>query len=215
MTLQDLGDLGDLIGGIAVVITLIYLAAQIRQNTALITAQTVQASVDATQRVLLQRVDNAPLRAVLRKARNNEDLRADDAEVLASYLQASFMNFQARLQHHARGVFDRSINESYELILGGLSESGYVRRWWHYAKPLFGRSFAIIAIDRRALPGDAPPVADWNAFVRFKDPELATKAPGDAATLTLTRRRLSLHASEWADAANYLNADDDRCTQSR
>ena len=48
MTLQDLGDLGDLIGGIAVVITLIYLAVQIRQNTALITAQTVQASVDAT-----------------------------------------------------------------------------------------------------------------------------------------------------------------------
>ncbi len=107
MTLQDLGDLGDLIGGVAVVITLIYLAAQIRQNTALITAQTVQASVDATQRVLLLRAENMPLRAVLRKARRNEDLDADDTEVLASYLQAAFMNFQARLHHHARGLFDR------------------------------------------------------------------------------------------------------------
>ncbi len=172
MTLQDLGDLGDLIGGIAVVITLIYLAVQVRQNTALITAQTVQASVDATQRVLLFRAENAPLRAVIRKARNNEDLTADDTEVLASYLQASFMNFQARLQHHTRGVFDRSINESYELILEDYLQQPYVRRWWHYAKPLFGAAFRhhcdhIIA----ALAGGAaPPVADWTAAVGFRDP---------------------------------------------
>lgn len=33
MTLQDLGALGDMIGGIAVVASLIYLAIQIRQNT--------------------------------------------------------------------------------------------------------------------------------------------------------------------------------------
>jgi hypothetical protein len=33
LTLQDLGSLGELIGGIAVVASLIYLALQIRQNT--------------------------------------------------------------------------------------------------------------------------------------------------------------------------------------
>ena len=33
MTLQDLGNLGEFIGAIAVVISLVYLAAQIRQNT--------------------------------------------------------------------------------------------------------------------------------------------------------------------------------------
>ena len=33
MTLQDLGSIGDFIGGIAVIITLLYLANQIRQNT--------------------------------------------------------------------------------------------------------------------------------------------------------------------------------------
>ena len=172
MTLQDLGDLGDLIGGIAVVITLIYLAAQIRQNTALITAQTVQASVDATQRVLLLRAENAPLRAVLRKARKNEALNADDTEMLASYLQASFMNFQARLQHHARGVFDRSINESYELILEDYLNQAYVRRWWHYAKPLFGATFRdhcdrIIAA---LADGAAPPVPEWAVGFRDRDP---------------------------------------------
>ncbi len=172
MTLQDLGDLGDLIGGVAVVITLIYLAAQVRQNTSLITAQTVQASVDATQRVLLLRAENMPLRAILRKARRNEDLDVDDTEVLASYLQAAFMNFQARLHHHARGLFDDSMNESYELILEDYLQQLYVRRWWHYAKPLFGATFRehcdrIIA----ALEGGAaPPVADWGTAIGFRDP---------------------------------------------
>ena len=33
MTIQDLGALGDMIGGVAVVASLIYLAIQIRQNT--------------------------------------------------------------------------------------------------------------------------------------------------------------------------------------
>ena len=33
MTLQDLGNIGELVGGFAVVISLIYLAIQVRQNT--------------------------------------------------------------------------------------------------------------------------------------------------------------------------------------
>ena len=172
MTLQDLGDLGDLIGGLAVVITLIYLAVQVRQNTALITAQTVQASVDATQRVLLFRAEHSELRAILRRARTNAQLTPDDTEVIASYLQAAFMNFQARLHHNVRGVFDRSVNESYELILEDYLHQAYVRRWWSYAKPLYGAEFrnhcdAII----KALGEGAtrPPVADWNKAVGFKD----------------------------------------------
>ncbi len=33
MTIQDLGAIGDLVGGVAVLVTLVYLAMQIRQNT--------------------------------------------------------------------------------------------------------------------------------------------------------------------------------------
>lgn len=40
--LQELGNLGDFVGGIAVVATLVYLALQIRQNTATTRVQTVQ-----------------------------------------------------------------------------------------------------------------------------------------------------------------------------
>lgn len=162
MTIQDLGDIGDLIGGIAVVATLIYLAAQVRQNTAMITAQTVQSSVDATQRVLLFRAEQPALRAILRKGRAGQEMSQDDYEVLASYLQAVFMNFQARLMHHARGLFDQSVNESCELILRDYLHQVYVRRWWSFARDLYGVEFrdhcdALI----KDLADAAPPVADW------------------------------------------------------
>ena len=39
LTIQDLGALGELLGSVAVLVTLVYLALQTRQNTMAITAQ--------------------------------------------------------------------------------------------------------------------------------------------------------------------------------
>ncbi|MGD8359498.1 MAG: hypothetical protein PVJ33_18005 [Lysobacterales bacterium] len=50
MTIQDWGALGDLIGAVAVVASLIYLAIQIRQNT-----QQIERSVEAAKREALER----------------------------------------------------------------------------------------------------------------------------------------------------------------
>jgi hypothetical protein len=141
MNWEAIGAVGEVLGAIGVILTLVYLAVQIRQNTAMMTAQTVQASVDATQRVLLFRAEHAEVRAVLRKARDDEELDRDEFELLAAYLQATFMNFQARLQHNTRGVFDASVNESYEKILIDYLEGPYVQRWWDYSKALYGEEF--------------------------------------------------------------------------
>jgi hypothetical protein len=179
MTLEDLGNIGELIGGVGVVVTLLYLAIQIRQNSALIMAQTVQSAIDATQRVLLFRAEDAHLRAIIRKARSKQPLDADETEVLVSYLQAAFMNFQARLQHHARGIFDASVNESYERILQDYLAQNYVRHWWRYAKALYGTPFREHC-DRIIAELDAgakPPVRDWRETVGVQDPQRPDVAP--------------------------------------
>ena len=65
MTLQDWGDLGQVIGALAVVVTLIYLAKQIGQNThamdearKLALAQTYQVRSDALQEMLVHAADS-------------------------------------------------------------------------------------------------------------------------------------------------------------
>lgn len=44
MTLEDLGNLGDFVGGLAVIATLLYLAVQIRQNTKILRTSAEQAA---------------------------------------------------------------------------------------------------------------------------------------------------------------------------
>lgn len=44
MTIQDLGSIGELVAAVATVATLVYLAAQIRQNSVLIRSSTYHAS---------------------------------------------------------------------------------------------------------------------------------------------------------------------------
>ena len=180
MNWEAIGAVGEVVGAIGVILTLGYLAVQIRQNTAMMTAQTVQASIDATQRVLLFRAEHAEVRAVLRKARSDEDLNRDEFELLTAYLQASFMNFQARLQHNTRGVFDASVNESYEKILVDYLEAPYVQRWWSFARALYGDAFRAHCdqIIKQLNDSDASTLVDWNEASSGKRPDKSGNQPG-------------------------------------
>jgi hypothetical protein len=53
MTLDAPGNIGDLVGGLGVVITLIYLAVQIRQNTATVRASGSAAHNEGLNKVML------------------------------------------------------------------------------------------------------------------------------------------------------------------
>lgn len=181
MNWEAIGAVGEVLAAVGVILTLGYLAVQIRQNTAMMTAQTVQASVDATQRVLLYRAEHAEVRAVLRKARSDEALSPDEFEVVTAYLQASFMNFQARLQHNTRGVFDASVNESYERILIDYLEQPYVQRWWAYARALYGDAFRehCDQLIERIEKGERGDLINWKEFSPNPVADKPTDATGE------------------------------------
>ena len=57
MTIQDLGAIGNLVGAVAVLITLIYLARQIKQNTDVQASLIRQNFYDTTQQQILHGVE--------------------------------------------------------------------------------------------------------------------------------------------------------------
>jgi hypothetical protein len=81
-------------------------------------------------------------------------------QVLVSYLQAAFMNFQARLRQRTR--FVRCVRErSYELILPITSISRMSDAGGHPARSMDG-GFAITVTDRRWHRNRrARPLIDW------------------------------------------------------
>ena len=108
MTLQDWGAIGEVVGALAVVVTLIYLTKQIRQNThaidegrKLALAQTYQMRSDALQAMLVQAADSDHVGPIIIKLTGlgyPEDVKALDA--LTDDERGRFRMWQIAQQTH-------------------------------------------------------------------------------------------------------------------
>lgn len=113
MSLMELGALGEFLGSIAVLATLVYLSVQLRQNTIsmnegkkLALAQTYQMRADALQMMLVTASDSrfiGPIIAKLTSAGYPEDISALDT--LSSEERGRFRLWQIAQQTHWDNMF--------------------------------------------------------------------------------------------------------------
>ena len=108
-TAQLLGNFGELVGAIAVVATLIYLAVQIRQNTTALkssTWQAIQNAEHAFDQSLVANEDTAQI--WIKGADNGLDSFDDPAERFRCFLIGKQMvdQFQTHHYQHERGLVD-------------------------------------------------------------------------------------------------------------
>lgn len=108
MNWQAIGAIGELIGGIAVIGTLIYLASQIRQNTKMNAAAIRQSFYDYTTRQMLQGTDDTEFNVTLAKAAmTDEELPPSERFRLMRLMQAVFVGYQgAYFQHRNNAISD-------------------------------------------------------------------------------------------------------------
>jgi hypothetical protein len=138
MTIMELGALGEFIGAIAVVATLVYLAIQIRQNThtmeegkRLALAQTYQMRADALQQMLVQASESeyiGPIITKLTQADYPENVASLD--VLTSEERGRFRQWQIAQQTHWDNMYyqyqqgyldDEYYNDSFRERVGRLA----------------------------------------------------------------------------------------------
>ena len=113
MTIIELGALGELLGSIAVLATLVYLSVQVRQNTRsmdeskrLALAQTYQMRSDALQMMLVHAADSeyiGPIITKLTSAGYPEDLSSLDQ--LSTVERGRFRQWQIAQQTHWDNMF--------------------------------------------------------------------------------------------------------------
>ena len=143
MSIETLGNLGEFIGSIAVLITLIYLAIQ--------TCQTVKAAKQRSNSDLLTRrqelmmlLTNDPdFIEVFSRGCSREKLDVVDAQRFPSFgMNLSAHVQDAYLQYQA-GLIDRDVWEAEQAILGVcLTQPGFLDWWEHgrqYVTPDFAR----------------------------------------------------------------------------
>ena len=134
MDLQDLGSIGEFLGAIAVVVSLVYLSAQIRQNTRSLRANAYKdfiLSIASTREAIARDRDLAELWE--RGLSDYPTLPADRYRFDAIMARA-VSNFQIAREFYSRGRLERSVFDSNRAILLGLLRSGGGSSWWSGAQ---------------------------------------------------------------------------------
>ena len=127
MTLEQIYFVAEIIGVVAIVTSLIFVAFQVKQNNALLRAQTRQTMVERTQTELYQLVADPEISKAFTKP---DPLTQDEWIKLTHWLIASLRQREYEWIQYSEGRLDKKLYESYRGIL--LIHLGPERtaKWW-------------------------------------------------------------------------------------
>ena len=152
MNWDAIGALGEIIGAAAVFVSLLYLATQIRQSTAL--ARTQYHTNSVTIFAPFSDWKSANPRVFREGMTDFESLKADDRVNLDSILTLFVLTFKDVLSAHESGFVDRETYLAWESYVGTNLAMPGGKAWWKH-----GRNFFIekvqVAVD--AAIAQAPP----------------------------------------------------------
>ena len=142
MTLQDLGNVGEFVAAIATLVTLAYLALQIRQNTREAQAAS-RSSVSHSFADLLVDVsrDSETSKICRRGMFDPESLDADDTFRFDLVIHALYQNFETAFAQRSRDALTEEDWVKWEVILKQYNAQPGVQAFWSRSAEAFNPSF--------------------------------------------------------------------------
>ena len=142
MSLDDVGNIGELIGAVGVIITLIYLAVQIRQNTSALKATSHQEATREAADFVAQIAGDGDIARILSKGGKDWNcLEGDEKLRFSMLLFRVFFNFQNTYNLHQNGGIDEEYWESQLGVMMWFMGMPGVRSWWDVGKIQLRKSF--------------------------------------------------------------------------
>jgi hypothetical protein len=105
MNWDAIAALAELLGAVAVLASLVYLAAQIRQNTQMVKSSIRQQLTTTTQDFVFKMIDEAD---VLAKLQDGEDLSVAEEIKFRQLTRAAFRGYEDYAYQHQHGLLDAS-----------------------------------------------------------------------------------------------------------
>jgi hypothetical protein len=138
MNWDALGAIAELIGAIAVVVSIVYLATQIRLSNTLALTQTRRDMLHAVQQELYKIVDYPEIFDAFHK----ETLTREEKIRLNEWLIADLRGREFEWMQHRDGSIDQGTFESYKAAVTVNLGTPRTRNWWQVNRPLFDPKFA-------------------------------------------------------------------------
>ncbi|KPK57582.1 MAG: hypothetical protein AMS21_11300 [Gemmatimonas sp. SG8_38_2] len=167
MDLSQLADLGELVGGVAVVLSLVYLAAQIRQNTRTVRASTLHQNTELWSSLFLRLAEPDLARAYVAGMAGQQDIKPLQYTQFFFVCRGMFLAFENQYYQMRHGVLDPAAYAGYERSISTqlLAFRGF-RLWWEMNRSVFSPEF-VDHVD--AMVADVPEADPASMLRRWRD----------------------------------------------
>ena len=154
--LQDLGNLGELVGAIGVVISLVYLARQMIQNTTSVRAASFNSMVQNSIRLLEHAFRDSEFAAFLARAEQDPDSLSPEERVRwDAYMTAVYRHFGNLVYAYRVGTLDHEMWDAYRATLKDHLRAASWAAWYDAHQHLFSASLTElvqeIAVENAAV----------------------------------------------------------------
>jgi hypothetical protein len=154
MTLADLGNIGEFVGAIAVIVSLLYLAFQIRQNTRALHSSSYAQAAEQAWLVNLAVAQDAELARIVADAMEGRPLDPQDELRYRALFDNSLFAMENLFRQYERGLLDSDTWDN--VVANGIAATppAVWNRWQGRTGPLSQRLQRHLR--ERGIPG-APP----------------------------------------------------------
>ncbi len=139
MTLEDLANLGELVGGLAVIVSLLYLAAQIRQGSRVASSAATAAILGSSVNMNMLTVGD--ISPVLTKSRRGETLDPEEEYRYFTFQMALLSQAWQVWHQHAAGLTDEGVFVAYERRMQDILPWPLARAVWQENRFRFAEDF--------------------------------------------------------------------------
>jgi hypothetical protein len=155
-TLQDLGSLGEFVGALGVVVSLVYLAQQMRQNTTSVRAASFNSMTENSIRILEHAFIDGDFADFLHRAEQDPSgLSPTELVRWNAYMTAVYRHFGNLVYQYRVGVLDRQMWQSYRETLKRQLRMPSWRAWFEENKAVFSSSLVeLVALSVRELEAE-------------------------------------------------------------
>ena len=157
MTIQDWGAVGEIVGGVGVIASLLYLAVQIRQNSRMARNATTQHILGQSAQMNIQVAGDVS--DALAKSGAGSTLAPDEEFRVSSMFLAVFAAHWQVYYQHSKGMIEGEIVEAYERRTLFMLERPDIREWWRANAFRFSEDYQTYVDELlpRVAPGEAAP----------------------------------------------------------
>jgi hypothetical protein len=177
VTLQDLGSIGDFVGGVAVIITLLYLANQIRHNTNSVLGSIESEGNRGSSDFPQSPAQNPGLARIWRLGHSDaEKLTADEGTQFVMLMGAAFYRLAGSFRQYGRGLLSEDSWEPYERLISRYLGSPAVLEWGSRGDVPFAQFF-IDYVNARIPASSARETAPAEGVLTAVWPEMKRSNP--------------------------------------